>query len=204
MSPVPFSALRYTSGRNTRPAARASCGRICQAVPAHHLGVEPLGLADPGEVRRLAILEHEIRIMDRLAALLQHQPVGDRMPDQSGIAVEIFAARQEWPRWRPNSPDRRSAPRPCAWPGSAPRQAGRRSSSTGSRMASTFSTPRRQICAVASTMAPTPRSTATLFHGSPTQAPSISPLASASATNGGGIVTISTSSSGRMPQAASQ
>ena len=35
--------------------------------------------------------------------------------------------------------------------------AGRRASSTGARKASTFSTPRRQICAVASTITPTPR-----------------------------------------------
>jgi len=72
------------------------------------------------------------------------------------------------------------------------------------RIASTFSTPRRQICAVTSAIRPTPRSTATLFHGSPTQMPSTSPAASASAAKGGLIVTISTSMSGRMPTAASQ
>ncbi len=51
------------------------------------------------------------------------------------------------------------------------------------RIASIFSTPRRQIGAVANAIWPTPRSTAIEFHGSPTQIPSTSPAASASAAN---------------------
>jgi hypothetical protein len=70
--------------------------------------------------------------------------------------------------------------------------------------ASTFSTPRRHTCAVASAIRPTPRSTAIAFHGSPTQMPSTSPAASASAAKVGLVTVIATSLSGRMPTPASQ
>src|SRR3546814_6541397 len=51
---------------------------IAAAVPPDHLRIEPCGLASPGEVRRLAILEHEVGVMDRFAAGREENAIGDR------------------------------------------------------------------------------------------------------------------------------
>jgi hypothetical protein len=118
-------------------------------------------------------LEHEIREMREIAATMQQQAIGQGPLDQPGIPIQIFRPRENFgmgPQGLGIDEMLRRTKRPHQ-----SLHLPRRCSITGSRMASTFSTPRRQICAVASTMVPTPRSTATLFHGSPTQIPSTSP-----------------------------
>src|SRR3546814_12478147 len=70
-------------------------GIISKAVPSHELGVEPFGLADPGEVRSLAMLEHEIGVVDRCPADAKHQPVRNCPKNDIGRGIAIFLALQD-------------------------------------------------------------------------------------------------------------
>jgi hypothetical protein len=118
---------------------------------------------------------------------MQQQPVGQAR-SISAASPSRYSGRARIAAWARKAS---ASTKCCAARRSARTRAStspRRCSITGSRMASTFSTPRRQICAVASTMVPAPRSTATLFHGSPTQIAVDLPCLQRIGAKGGGTV----------------